>query len=112
QAYILPVKFGYDKRRAHLSSLILAGQITREGALKEIEKPLYDEKELQEHIVYVPKKLGLTQKEFEKIMNTPPRKYEEFSPEFPRVLYEFENKFFRILLNIKKKITKTEQKYV
>ena len=66
------------------TSLILAGQITRETALKEMEKPLYDEKELQEHLVYVPKKLGLTREEFEEIMNTPPRKYEEFSPKLPK----------------------------
>lgn len=104
QAYILPTKFGFDKRRAHLTSLILAGQITREAALKEIEKPLYDEKGLQEHLVYVPKKLGLTSKEFEEIMNTPPRKYEEFSPKFPKVVYKFENNFFDFIIKIKKRL--------
>ena len=112
QAYILPTKFGYDKRRAHLSSLILAGQKTREEALAEMKRPLYNEKELQEHLVYVPKKLGLTREEFEEIMNKPPRKYEEFSPKFPKILYEIENKFFGILFNIKKKIINIEKKNV
>jgi len=106
QAYILPTKFGYDKRRAHLSSLILAGQIKREEALKEIEKPLYDEKELQEHLVYVPKKLGLSRDEFEEIMNTPPRKYEEFSPKLEKTIYEFEKKIFKFFIRIKKRFQK------
>src|SRR5262245_24391933 len=35
QAYFLPAKFGYDKRKAHLSSLIVAGQMTRNAALQE-----------------------------------------------------------------------------
>ncbi len=104
QAYILPTKFGFDKRRAHLSSLILAGQISREAALQEIQKPLYNEKELQEHLVYIPKKLGITQKEFEEIMNTPPRKYEEFSPKFPVIVLQLEGKLFQTLIRIKKNI--------
>ncbi len=104
QAYILPTKFGYDKRRAHLTSMILAGQITREESLKELEKPLYDGKELQEHLIYVPKKLGISKEEFEEIMNTPPRKYEEFSPKFPKVIYKLENKLFDFLIGTKKKV--------
>lgn len=106
QAYILPTKFGFDKRKAHLASLILAAQITREEALKELEKPLYNEKELQEHLVYVPKKLGLSREEFEKIMNTPPRKYEEFSPGLPKVILELEHKFFDIIFKFKRKLFK------
>jgi N-acetyl sugar amidotransferase len=106
QAYILPTKFGFDKRRAHLSSLILSGQTTRSAALKELEKPLYNEKELQEHLVYVPKKLGLSEKEFEDIMNTSPRKYEEFSPKFPKSILELEGIIFGFLIKIKKRIIK------
>ena len=113
QAYILPTKFGFDKRKAHLSSLILAGQITRAEALKELEKPLYNEKELQEHLVYVPKKLGLSREEFEEIMNTPPRKYEEFSPSFPKIVYVMEETLFQFLNRIRKKIiNRTKKKYV
>jgi len=108
QAYILPTKFGFDKRRAHLSSLILAGQITRNEALEEIEKPLYNEKELQEHLIYVPKKLGLSREEFDEIMGTPPRKYEEFSPRIPKIIFEIEEKIFQFLINMKKKILPTK----
>ncbi|MHB1140014.1 MAG: N-acetyl sugar amidotransferase, partial [Microthrixaceae bacterium] len=33
QNYYLPHRYGYDKRRPHLSSMILSGQLTREAAL-------------------------------------------------------------------------------
>ena len=36
EGYWLPTKFGYDKRRAHFSSLILTEQMTRDEALRQI----------------------------------------------------------------------------
>lgn len=68
QAYYLPVKFGYDKRLAHLSSLIVSGQITREQALQELDSPLYEEDALKADIDYWIKKLGIDRAEFESIM--------------------------------------------
>ena len=41
QAFYLPTKFGYDKRKAHLSSLVISKQMTGERALKDLEKELY-----------------------------------------------------------------------
>lgn len=79
QNYWLPMKFGYDKRKPHLASLIVAGQMAREEALKELEKPLYDEKELQEDKEYIAKKLGVSDKEFEQILKMPSHKYSDFS---------------------------------
>jgi imidazole glycerol phosphate synthase glutamine amidotransferase subunit len=46
EGYWLPAKFGYDKRRAHFSSLILTGQMTREEALRRIAIPAYTDEEL------------------------------------------------------------------
>ena len=40
QAYMLPRKFNIDKRRAHLSTLICSGQVTREEALAELQTDL------------------------------------------------------------------------
>lgn len=60
QGYYLPTRFGFDKRRAHLSSLIVSGQITREEALKELEKPLYADPELRDDQEFVMKKLGIS----------------------------------------------------
>src|SRR5690606_11709827 len=42
EGYWLPTKFGYDKRRAHFSSLILTGQMPRDEALEKIAQPAYD----------------------------------------------------------------------
>jgi N-acetyl sugar amidotransferase len=78
QAHILPTKFGYDKRRAHLSSLIASGQITREKALEEMEQPLYAKGKLQEDLEYAISKFGLTEAEFEAIMKAPPKSYQDY----------------------------------
>jgi len=70
QNYYLPKKFGYDKRKPHLASLINAGQISREVALAELDKPLYEEKELLQDIQYVAKKLDLTVDELNGLINS------------------------------------------
>jgi len=78
QNYYLPKKFGYDKRRAHYSSLILSGQMTREDALRLLEEPLYNEEELEEDIQYICSKLEIGENEFKELMNAPIRSYKEF----------------------------------
>jgi hypothetical protein len=79
QEHILPVKFGFDKRKAHLSSLIVSGQMTREAALRELAKPLSpDARSLEADTEYVVGKLGLTRPEFERLMALPPRRFEDY----------------------------------
>ncbi|WP_315819849.1 hypothetical protein [Paraflavitalea speifideaquila] len=78
QAYILPEKFRIDKRKAHLSTLICSGQITRDQALKEMEQPLYTEFDLMQDKEYVLKKLGLDETSFTAILQTPVKKHEDF----------------------------------
>lgn len=79
QGYILPKKFRFDKRKAHLSCLIISGQITREEAVEELKKSPYpDEKMIGQDKEYVAKKLGLTSEEFEKIMNAPVKSYRDY----------------------------------
>ncbi len=78
QAYILPVKFNIDKRRAHYSTMICSKQISREEALKEMEKPTYPEELLASDKEYVSKKLGMSEKEFDAIMDLPVKSYKEY----------------------------------
>lgn len=78
QAHYLPAKFGYDKRRAHLSSLIVSGQLTREEAQRELEKPLYDSQELEEDKLFWIKKIGISEAEYERIMAEKPSHYTDF----------------------------------
>jgi N-acetyl sugar amidotransferase len=81
QAYILPVKFGVDKRKAHLSTLVCSGQMTRDEALRELEKPLYDPEELRRDKEYVLKKLGFTEAEFDRMMSEEPVPHDAFEVE-------------------------------
>lgn len=82
QGYVLPKKFGIDKRYGHLSDLINAGQITRGQALEEIKQPPYPKKQQQEDLIYVTKKLGFTSEAFEKIMKLPIQGYRDYSNSF------------------------------
>lgn len=90
QGYYLPVKFGIDKRKAHFSSLILAGQMTREQALEELKKPPYPSEELlQSDMAYIAERLGLTLSEWEDILALPPHRHEEFPSN--RVLFKIKD---------------------
>ena len=85
QAYILPEKFNVDKRRAHLSSLICSGQISREEALGELDKPLYDPKQLGHDMEYFIKKLGFAEEEFKGIMEDKPKDH-FFFPSYNKLI--------------------------
>lgn len=78
QGYILPSKYGIDKRKAHLSNLICNGEITRAQALEELSKPTDDLGRQKADKRYVAKKLGWSEAEFEDILALPPRPHEEF----------------------------------
>ena len=78
QGYILPEKFGFDKRRSHLSSLVCSGEVTREQALEELKVPTYAPSMQEEDREYVVKKLGLTDAEFAAIMSAPKKSYWDY----------------------------------
>jgi len=71
QGHYLVEKFGYDKRRSHLSSMIVSGLITREAALAELKSPPYDPDLLEQDLEFVCKKFGLTREQWQEIMATP-----------------------------------------
>ncbi len=66
EGYWLPTRFGYDMRRNQFSSLILTDQMSRDDALKELEKPSFDENNLQQELAYISKKLGISEKDLNK----------------------------------------------
>ena len=78
QAHYLPTKFGYDKRKAHLASLVVTGEMTRDAALAELEKPLYSDNELAEDKAFIAKKLGISVADLEEFIKAPPRHWSEF----------------------------------
>jgi N-acetyl sugar amidotransferase len=77
QAYILPLKFNIDKRRAHYSSLMHSGQLGRQEALRLLEEPVYPPGKLAEDREYVIKKLGL-ESQFDAIMRLPTRTFLDY----------------------------------
>lgn len=81
EGYWLPKKFGYDKRRAHFSSLIVTGQLTREEALEIIKNPPYPIEEAMQDMELVAKKLGITRAEFEELMKGENKTYRDYKSE-------------------------------
>ena len=95
QAYILPEKFGIDKRIAHYSTLICSNQITREQALEEMKAPTYPKELLEADREYVIKKLGLTAEQFEEIMNAPVKSYAEYPNDEARLKFIY-NIYYKV----------------
>jgi N-acetyl sugar amidotransferase len=76
--YWLPRRFGYEKRRAHFSSLIMTGQMTRDQALDRISRPEMDEHFLKQEFEYVAHKLGLTVDELQALFDMPKKTYRDY----------------------------------
>jgi len=87
ECFWLPQKFGYERRKAHLSSLILTHQMTREEALQRVAKPEISEQEMRDDFEYVAKKLDLTKDQL----------YELFHGE-NKSFRDYKNKLFLINL--------------
>ncbi len=85
EGYWLPKKFGYDKRKAHFSSLILTGQMTREKALERIARPAYDEQTISQDFEYVAKKMDLTVSELQEILEGENKTYRDYKSSMPLI---------------------------
>lgn len=88
QGYVLPRKFGVRKRKAHLSTLINTGEISREEALSQYEREVTETSELEREKEYVLKKLGYSPQEFEQIMKAPAVDHRSFETE-GSLFYEY-----------------------
>jgi hypothetical protein len=87
QGYLLPTKFGIDKRVGHLSDLIKAGQMGREEALVELAKPTYDPALQAEDTLYVRKKLGFSEEAFAALLAAPVRSFRDYRNSFDQVQF-------------------------
>lgn len=76
--YWLPRRFGFHKRRAHFSSLIMTGQMTREAALQRLASPEMDEHFLKQEFEYVAHKLDMTVDELQQIFEAPKKTYRDY----------------------------------
>ncbi len=89
QGFILPKKFGFDKRRIHLSRLICNGQCTREEALTELEHPPYGPELMQLDREFVIKKFRISEREFDSLMCAAPHDHLEYASEEPALQVAF-----------------------
>lgn len=72
QGLILPRKFGVDKRKNHLSALIMGGELTRSDALSALrESPYASEAQLKSDVDYFLKKFNWTPQQFELYLSRP-----------------------------------------
>jgi N-acetyl sugar amidotransferase len=85
EGYWLPTKFGYDKRRAHFSSLILTGQMTRDEALQKIAQPAYDAETIAHDFEYVATKLDLSVDALRELMRGSNRSYHDYRNSMPLI---------------------------
>jgi N-acetyl sugar amidotransferase len=97
QGYILPLKFGIDKRRAHLSTLIVSGQISRDEALQSLQAPLIDDAILKQDMEFVPKKLGITLEQFDEIMKLPAKSHYDYKTDkqLRNLIFKLNKKIFK-----------------
>lgn len=93
QMYYLPRKFNVDKRKSHLSSLIVSEQISRKEALAELKRPLYDEGEMTEVIGGILSLINMRKEEFENIMKNMPKQHDEYKTSY----WKYISKIVRIL---------------
>lgn len=76
--YWMPKRFGYEKRRAHFSSLVMTKQMTRDQAIHRLENPELDENTHKHEFEYVARKLGLSIQELQNIFELPKKTFRDY----------------------------------
>ena len=76
--YWLTERFGFDKRKAHFSSLIMTGQMTRDEAMKRLERPEMSEMERRNEFRFVASKLELSEEQLTNLLYSPKRTFRDY----------------------------------
>ena len=76
--YWLPKKFGFHKRRAHFSSLILTGQMTRDDALERISEPELSDEFLKNEFEFIADKLDFSVSELQMLFQGENKSYKDY----------------------------------
>ena len=95
QDVYLPRKLRFDKRRLHLSSLIVSGQLRRDEALEELKKPSISERQAERDTRFVAKKLGMTEETLKALIDAPP---------VPHSAYGSDKVMTEKMLNVRRKL--------
>jgi hypothetical protein len=82
QGYILPKKFGVDKRKLHLSTLVASGQLSREDALQGLEGIAYQsEQDLDQDLRYFLKKMKWSEQDLSHYLARSPVPHDHYPSE-------------------------------
>ncbi|MBE0376715.1 N-acetyl sugar amidotransferase [Pseudoalteromonas prydzensis] len=92
QAYFLPTKFGFDKRKAHLSNLIMSNQMSREDAINELTKSQYNASNLEEDLDYIISKLDISRDEWSEIMALPIKQHNSYKSDYNLTWFKYYKK--------------------
>jgi hypothetical protein len=96
QGYILPRKFGVDKRRLHLGTLVVSGQLSHDAALADLAKSPYPSEEyLQQDIQYFLKKMLWSSEQLAAYLARPGR---------PHAGYGTEKRVYRAVIGISERL--------
>ena len=76
--YWLPKRFGFEKRRAHFSSLIMTNQMDRAEALERLSRSEMDSHFLQQEFKYVANKLDLSAEELSRLFEQRLKTFENY----------------------------------
>lgn len=71
-------KFGVDKRKSHYSSMIASDQLTREEALKMLEKPVISIEEKEKLISDLSSRIGISDDEIYNMLSIPGVQHNEY----------------------------------
>lgn len=96
QGYILPKKFGIDKRKLHLGTLVASGQMNREDALIGLDGIAYSsEQDLQSDVAYFLKKMKWNMEKLDEYIER---------PEISHAFYPTERPMWELLLSARRRI--------
>jgi N-acetyl sugar amidotransferase len=77
QGYLLPEKFGVDKRKLHLATLVMSGQMTRDDALARLQESPYPVLEgLETDRRYFLKKMGWSEADLASYLARPEKRHD------------------------------------
>ena len=95
EGYWLLKKFGYDKRKAHFSSLILTNQMTREEAMEKLDHyPIADD-EINNEFNFISQKLDISENKLKSIMQEKNKSFKNYKSSY--LIIQFFVKLLRIL---------------
>ena len=103
QTVYLPIRFGFDKRRPHLASLIMSGLTTREQALRELAKAPMTQADAERDVEYLCSKLGFSAEDWRRIVTSPPMPHSAYrTDQYERMAVGFAKRYITPYIKLRR----------